>query len=155
MGVDRSLGKLHIQILQGVVVTGGGMTSAAATVAVATAAWAPRFVDIGANLLDPMFQGVYNGSSKHPGDLDQVLARARAKGVQVGAGQWPPPRQAATAPSPPPSTNAPTDPGTRGPWCLTSARLHSTAWLTGVWVQWRQPRRPFPRGVDVNPLHRR
>ena len=52
-------------------------------VAAAAAAWAPRFVDIGANLLDPMFQGIYNGSSKHPGDLDAVLDRARARGVEV------------------------------------------------------------------------
>ena len=55
-------------------------------VAAAAAAWAPRFVDIGANLLDPMFQGIYNGSSKHPGDLEAVLDRARARGVEV---RWP------------------------------------------------------------------
>jgi hypothetical protein len=31
-----------------------------------------RFIDIGANLTDVMYQGVYNGSSRHPPDL-QVL----------------------------------------------------------------------------------
>lgn len=32
--------------------------------------------DIGANLTDGMFKGIYNGSSKHPPDLDIVLQRA-------------------------------------------------------------------------------
>jgi hypothetical protein len=58
-------------------------------VVAAAVAWAPRFVDIGANLLDPMFQGIYNGSSKHPGDLDAVLDRARARGVEVRSLRWP------------------------------------------------------------------
>eukprot|EP00968_Pinguiococcus_pyrenoidosus_P026126 scaffold7052_cov254-Pinguiococcus_pyrenoidosus.AAC.131 len=33
-------------------------------------------IDIGANLLDPMFQGHYHGSAKHPTDLYNVLQRA-------------------------------------------------------------------------------
>lgn len=33
-------------------------------------------IDIGANLLDPMYQGIYNGSQKHEPDLDKVLERS-------------------------------------------------------------------------------
>lgn len=40
-----------------------------------------KFIDIGANLTDTMYQGEYNGSSKHPPDLDSVLSRARAAGL--------------------------------------------------------------------------
>lgn len=39
-------------------------------------------VDIGANLTDGMFQGIYNGSQKHPSDLDVVLERSWATGLQ-------------------------------------------------------------------------
>ncbi|KAK3857575.1 hypothetical protein Pcinc_036184 [Petrolisthes cinctipes] len=35
-----------------------------------------RFIDIGANLTDEMYQGLYHGSKKHEADLDQVLKRA-------------------------------------------------------------------------------
>lgn len=40
-----------------------------------------RFVDIGANLLDGMYSGVYNGKQSHRGDLDSVLDRAWAIGI--------------------------------------------------------------------------
>ena len=41
------------------------------------------FIDIGANLLDPMYDGVYNeGKSYHPPDLDSVLARAWNSGLR-------------------------------------------------------------------------
>lgn len=40
-----------------------------------------RFIDIGANLTDVMYQGVYNGASRHPPDLQAVLARGRECGV--------------------------------------------------------------------------
>ena len=33
----------------------------------------PRFVDIGANLLDDMYQGTYRGKPRHEADLDDVL----------------------------------------------------------------------------------
>lgn len=33
-------------------------------------------LDIGANLLDPMYQGIYNGSQKHHPDLEVVLQRS-------------------------------------------------------------------------------
>lgn len=40
------------------------------------------FADIGANLTDPMFQGVYNGSAKHQADLNNVLERGWSAGLQ-------------------------------------------------------------------------
>jgi TatD DNase family protein len=41
-----------------------------------------QLIDIAANLLDPMFQGIYRGNLKHKPDLDIVLARAAAFDVQ-------------------------------------------------------------------------
>ncbi|XP_017148174.1 putative deoxyribonuclease TATDN1 [Drosophila miranda] len=41
-----------------------------------------KFIDIGANLTDPMFQGCYGGSQKHVADLDIVLKRAWQQGLQ-------------------------------------------------------------------------
>lgn len=40
------------------------------------------FPDIGANLTDGMFHGIYNGSQKHPDDLDIVLQRSWSNGLQ-------------------------------------------------------------------------
>lgn len=40
-----------------------------------------KFLDIGANLTDEMFQGIYNGSQKHPSDLDIVLDRSWKSGL--------------------------------------------------------------------------
>lgn len=34
------------------------------------------FLDVGANLTDSMYQGIYNGSQKHQPDLDKVLERS-------------------------------------------------------------------------------
>lgn len=39
-------------------------------------------IDIGANLLDHVYSGVYNGSQKHRRDLEDVLERAKVYGVQ-------------------------------------------------------------------------
>ncbi|RLV91873.1 Deoxyribonuclease Tat-D [Spathaspora sp. JA1] len=38
--------------------------------------WRPRYYDIGVNFSDGMFQGKYNGHSKHPCDINQVIDRA-------------------------------------------------------------------------------
>lgn len=47
------------------------------------AASSPTFIDIGANLLDDVFQGRYHGGAqKHEPDLDAVLERASAVGVE-------------------------------------------------------------------------
>jgi len=41
-----------------------------------------RFIDIGANLLDEMFQGVYNEKKRHDEDLSWVVERAKSCGVE-------------------------------------------------------------------------
>lgn len=40
-----------------------------------------KFVDIGANLTDRMYQGVYQGSKKHEPDLIKVVERSVANGL--------------------------------------------------------------------------
>ncbi|KAH0563213.1 hypothetical protein GP486_002215 [Trichoglossum hirsutum] len=39
-----------------------------------------RFADIGINLTDPVYNGIYHSKSQHPDDLADVVARARAAG---------------------------------------------------------------------------
>ncbi|GLV40623.1 uncharacterized protein CBL_04426 [Carabus blaptoides fortunei] len=43
---------------------------------------AVNFIDIGANLTDAMYSGIYNGSTKHPNDLINVLKRSWDSGLQ-------------------------------------------------------------------------
>ncbi|XP_044265796.1 putative deoxyribonuclease TATDN1 [Tribolium madens] len=41
-----------------------------------------KFIDIGANLTDLMYSGVYNGATKHSADLEQVLKRSWDAGLE-------------------------------------------------------------------------
>ncbi|RUS34859.1 hypothetical protein BC938DRAFT_478141 [Jimgerdemannia flammicorona] len=43
-----------------------------------------RFIDIGVNLTDPVFRGIYRGKRRHAGrhDLEHVLQRATVAGVE-------------------------------------------------------------------------
>lgn len=43
---------------------------------------ARKMIDIGANLTDPMFKGIYNSSQKHQDDFHQMLSRAKRHGVE-------------------------------------------------------------------------
>eukprot|EP00959_Pyramimonas_sp_CCMP1952_P274583 5740112-Pyramimonas_sp.AAC.2 len=60
-----------------------------------------KFIDIGANLTDSMYQGEYHGKQAHDGDMDAVLNRAWAAGVErvmVTAGQLSEVKEVGTAP---------------------------------------------------------
>lgn len=39
------------------------------------------FIDIGANLTDLMYTGIYNGTKKHEADLEHVLKRSWDNGL--------------------------------------------------------------------------
>lgn len=41
-----------------------------------------KYIDIGVNLTDAMYKGIYHGSKKHEGDLEAVLQRAWNSGMQ-------------------------------------------------------------------------
>lgn len=41
-----------------------------------------RFIDIGINLTDPVFQGIYHGKKAHENDMENVLSRAEAVGIK-------------------------------------------------------------------------
>ena len=41
-----------------------------------------KFFDIGANLTDPVFTGIYRGSQKHENDFEAILERADKSGLK-------------------------------------------------------------------------
>ncbi|KAH9813316.1 hypothetical protein DFH28DRAFT_975482 [Melampsora americana] len=41
-----------------------------------------KFIDIGSNLSDPIFRGIYNQKQIHSNDLDQIIERAQKFGVE-------------------------------------------------------------------------
>lgn len=41
-----------------------------------------KLIDIGANLTDPMYKGIYRSSQKHPNDFEHMLNRAKTAGVE-------------------------------------------------------------------------
>jgi len=49
--------------------------------AMPTLPYSCRFIEIGVNLLDDQYQGLYNGKQKHAPDMLQVLERAKSCGV--------------------------------------------------------------------------
>ncbi|CAG8949186.1 hypothetical protein HYFRA_00004809 [Hymenoscyphus fraxineus] len=40
----------------------------------------PRYVDIGINLTDPVYTGLYHGTQRHPSDISAVISRAQSVG---------------------------------------------------------------------------
>ncbi|KAI1813045.1 hypothetical protein GGS20DRAFT_577896 [Poronia punctata] len=42
----------------------------------------PRYIDIGINLADPIYRGVYRGKTKHQDDLQAVVSRAKEVGCE-------------------------------------------------------------------------
>ncbi|ROW03923.1 hypothetical protein VSDG_01006 [Cytospora chrysosperma] len=55
-------------------------SGAAAAHVTPTQVYKPRYIDIGINLADPIFRGVYNGKQRHEDDLSGVIDRARQVG---------------------------------------------------------------------------
>lgn len=51
-----------------------------ATNVTSASAYRPRYTDIGINLADPIFRGVYNGKQRHDDDLSGLVDRARQVG---------------------------------------------------------------------------
>ena len=41
----------------------------------------PKYIDIGANMVDTMFRGLYRGKQKHRDDLVDILSRAKLAGI--------------------------------------------------------------------------
>ena len=41
-----------------------------------------KYFDIGANLTDPVFNGIYRGKEKHPDDFEAIMSRAKEIGMK-------------------------------------------------------------------------
>ena len=41
-----------------------------------------KYFDIGANLTDPVFNGIYRGKEKHPDDFEAIMSRAKEVGLR-------------------------------------------------------------------------
>ncbi|KAK7755866.1 hypothetical protein SLS62_002153 [Diatrype stigma] len=59
-----------------------GAEPAAVATPVAPSTYRPRYIDIGINLADPIFRGIYHGTQRHPDDLSAVISRAKEVGCQ-------------------------------------------------------------------------
>ncbi|KAH8685426.1 hypothetical protein BGZ60DRAFT_395161 [Tricladium varicosporioides] len=46
-------------------------------------AYKPRYIDIGINLTDPVYSGLYHGTQRHPSDLHAVVDRAKDAGCGI------------------------------------------------------------------------
>ncbi|KAA8893822.1 hypothetical protein FN846DRAFT_977285 [Sphaerosporella brunnea] len=57
-------------------------TSTSATSLAEMDDYIPRYIDVGINLTDPIFSGVYHGKQAHASDLDAVISRAKATGCK-------------------------------------------------------------------------
>lgn len=64
------------------------MTAASTTITAPSAdapvisLYTPRYIDIGINLTDPMFSGVYDQKMHHDSDMDDIIDRAKQSGIQ-------------------------------------------------------------------------
>ncbi|KAI0392459.1 hypothetical protein F5Y17DRAFT_459879 [Xylariaceae sp. FL0594] len=57
-------------------------TSPAAKASGNESMYKPRYIDIGINLADPIYRGVYRGKQRHQDDLEAVISRAKQVGCE-------------------------------------------------------------------------
>ncbi|KAI5784683.1 hypothetical protein EDC01DRAFT_662985 [Geopyxis carbonaria] len=57
-------------------------SSTAATSVTDDRTYTPRYIDVGINLTDPIFTGIYHGRKHHDSDLPSIISRAKAVGCQ-------------------------------------------------------------------------
>ncbi|SZF01126.1 unnamed protein product [Blumeria hordei] len=74
---DRSRQKGGLSVLRALGVAGSALTRAKMSAACPQASGLPRYIDIGINLTDPVYQGIYNGTPRHPADLAAVIERSK------------------------------------------------------------------------------
>ncbi|KAI1269947.1 hypothetical protein F5Y18DRAFT_422911 [Xylariaceae sp. FL1019] len=54
----------------------------AASISDSDATYKPRYIDIGINLADTIYRGIYHGKERHPNDLHAVVSRAKEVGCE-------------------------------------------------------------------------